>query len=158
MNTLRLLLLLIALPLAGCLSAEETFIGAGLPILCDDAYYICNVTAGCILDEDHYLEGVFPGTRRVVFVASVPEQDVRVRFYLKEMEAPGTELMVRIFEPSCTMGTANSSASLTDVDLFEEAGDDRTIIFELSVLDDGEHLVEIFSDASATYLLVIEPM
>ena len=74
------------------------------------------------------------------------------------MEAPGTELLVQMFEPNCTMGTANSRAVLTDVDLFEEAGDDRTIIFELSVLDDGEHLVEIFSDASATYLLVIEPM
>ncbi len=158
MKTLRLLPLLIVMPLAACLSAEEVFIGSGLPVLCDDAYYICNVTAGCVLDADHYLEGVFPGTRRVVYVSETPEEDVRVRLYLKEMESPGTEMLVQLFEPNCTMGTANSRGVLTDVDLFEEAGDDRTIIFELSVLDDGEHLVEIFSDASATYLLVIEPM
>ncbi len=140
-----------------CITAEGAFVAGKLPALCDDAYYICNVTAGCLLDSDHYIEGVFPGTRRVVVETTEANAEMRVRMLLRQTEAPGTELLMQMYEPDCTLDTILARAHLEDVDLFEEAGDDRTLIFDLQVYNIGEHLFEVFSDASTEYDLIIEP-
>jgi hypothetical protein len=143
--------------LAGsCKSGEEAFIGDRLLSLCNEAYWICDVPAGCVLDEKHYVEGVFPGVRRVVVVTKKQDQDVQVRLYLDVMESPGTELLVQLYEPDCTLNPDLGQAHLVDVDLFEKAGDDRTLLFDLTALQQGEHLLEIYSDANMDYLLVID--
>ncbi|MBW2256295.1 MAG: hypothetical protein JRI25_17095, partial [Deltaproteobacteria bacterium] len=61
-------------------------------------------------------------------------------------------------EPDCSLDTDFARVHLEDVDLFEEAGQDRTLLFELEAADAGEHMLEIFSDASAVYLLIAEPL
>ena len=153
-----LLIAQVVLGSASCETAEEVFVGDRLAKLCDESYWVCNVSTGCVLDNDHYVEGVFPGTRRIVITTQEVEQDIRVRIYFRTQESPGTEILVQLYEPNCIVNTALARENLVNVDLFEEAGDDRMLIFELTALEEGEHLLEIYSDASAEYLLVVEPI
>ncbi len=156
-TTLVSIALLLALPwLGGCPSAEDTFKQGLLPTLCDESFYVCNVSAGCVLEEDYFLEGVFPGTRRVILVTDEPDTDLRVRIFLKDMMSPGTEFLLQIYEPNCTLDTYHSRIYMADTDLFDEAGDDRTLDLDLQALDPGEHLLEMYSDASTGYLLTVE--
>ena len=74
-----------------CQTAEDEFIGDRLLDLCDDAYVICGVPSGCALDEDHYVEGAFPGTQRLVVQTDNNNTELSVRLFFNEMEASGTE-------------------------------------------------------------------
>ncbi|MCP4606126.1 MAG: hypothetical protein GY847_37375 [Proteobacteria bacterium] len=149
--------MIFASSLLSCQTAEDAFIGNRLLTLCGDAYWICNVPSGCVLDDDHYSKKVFPDTHRVVIATEEPELEIRVRLFLSKMESPGTELLVQLYEPDCTQDINLARAHLTDIDLFEEAGDDRMLIFDLMAMQEGEHLLEIYSDASAEFLLIVEP-
>ena len=139
-----------------CETAEEAFVGDRIGVLCDDSYWICNVPTGCVLDQKHYVEGSFPGVRRVVVETDEPERDVQARLFFSAQEAPGTELLAQLYEPSCILDTTRGRSHLQDVDVFDRAGDDRMLVFDFEALEPGEHLLEIYSDASAGYLLVIE--
>jgi hypothetical protein len=141
---------------SSCQSPEEAFIGDRLLSLCDEAYWICDVPAGCVLGNNQYVEGVFPGVRRVVVVTEKEDIDVQVRLFFRTMEAPGTELLVQLYEPDCTVNPDLGQAHLVDVDLFSKAGDDRILAFDLTALQIGEHLLEIYSDSSVEYLLIAE--
>lgn len=144
--------------LLSCLSAEEEFTQDRLLTLCEENYHICQKPAGCVLDEDHFVEGVFPGTRRVVVVSDEVDGEFRVRVFFKSTLSPGTELLVQMYETNCTLNAALAQERIVDVDIFEESGDDRVLDFELKVQQKGEHLVEIYSDASAEFLLTVDPI
>jgi len=151
-----LLLLCLFAGISGCRTAEEAFTGNRLPLLCDESYWICNTIASCVLDGDHFIEGVFPGARRVVLTTAEPERTVRIQLFLSELVSPGTELLIQLYAPDCTLDADRSRAYLVDVDLFEEAGENRTLVFELAASQAGEHLLEIYSDASLSYLMIAE--
>jgi len=69
------------------------------------------------------------------------------------MVYPGTTIMVQAFDSDCgTVSTDNRE----DIDVFEEAGDDYIIIFDLEAPTPGDHLIEIFSDCASDYLLAID--
>ena len=138
-----------------CETAKEAFVGDRLLDVCDEAYWICNYPTGCVIDQDHYVEGVFPGVERLVVETEEPETELKVRMFLSEMKSPGTELLVQVYEADCTLNEDLAQAHLIDIDLFEEAGDDRMLSFDFKVLEPGEHLVELYSDSSAGYLLYI---
>ena len=70
-----------ALALVACLTAEQNFLGRRMQDLCDTAYHICGMSAGCVLDAEHYVEGVFPGVRRVVVATDEPNTSVRVQIF-----------------------------------------------------------------------------
>lgn len=143
--------------LSGCLTAEEEFIDDHLLDQCNDSYPSCNQPTGCILDKDHYVEGVFPGVRRVVVVSEEINTEFSVRIFLRTEKASGTELLVNLYETDCSINPDDGRVNLLDVDIFDEAGDDRMLVFDLNVFQKGEHLLEIYSDASAEYLLIAEP-
>lgn len=147
--------LLIALLLPACLTGEQSFVGRRIQDLCDTAYYICSVPAGCVLDQEHYVEGAFPGVRRVAIETDEPNTPVQVRIYFSVMLSPGSELLAQMYEADCSLETLTHRALVTDVDVFEEAGDDRLLVFDFVAEQEGEHLVELYSDASADYLLVV---
>lgn len=147
---------LLGLLASSCLTAEEEFVQDRLLNMCDEAYYICRVTAQCVLDTKHYVESKFPGELRFVVLTKEPNETVRVRILLSTQEAPGTEILLQIYEPNCTLDPAKGREHMEDVDIFEEAGDDKVMIFELTAENEGEHLVEVFSDASSEFLLVID--
>ena len=146
----------VASTLCSCKSPEDAFIDDRMLSLCDEAYWICDVPAGCVLDGDEYVEGVFPGVRRVVVVTDTEDVDLQVRLFFRKMEAPGTELLVQLYEPDCTVNPDLGQAHLVDVDLFDKAGDDRILSFDLTALQIGEHLLEIYSDSSVEYLLIAD--
>jgi len=144
--------------LAACLSAEEEFTQDRLLKICEENYQICMKPAGCELDEDHYAEGTFPGSRRVVVATHEVDVEFRVRIFFKTTTSPGTELLVQMYEANCTLNTALAKERIVDKDIFEESGDDRVLDFKLKVQQEGEHLVEIYSDATAEYLLIVDPI
>jgi len=145
---------LVASSLCSCKSPAEAFIDDRMLSLCDEAYWICDFAAGCVLEGDEYVEGIFPGVRRVVVVTEKEDVDVRVRLFFNKMEAPGTELLVQLYEPDCTVNPDLGQVDLVDVDLFDEAGDDRVLTFDLAAQQTGEHLLELYSDSSVEYLLI----
>jgi len=144
---------LLAAGAAGCSSAEQTFTGDRLQNLCNESLVVCAVNAGCALTNAQYLEGVFPGTLRVMVHSEVPAGRVVVRFLLTEMKYPGTELTLQAYEPGCT---DLDEQRLKDVDIFALAGDEGILQFELQLKAAGDHLLEIFSDMSASFALTVE--
>ena len=147
-------LLLIAATVSSCQSGAEAFVDDRLLSICDEAYQICGLPAGCVLDRDHYIEGVFPGSRRFVVVTESRDVKITVRLYFESQVAPGTQLLIHALEPTCTVDKANAETVWENDDIFEKAGSDRMLEFKMEVADEGEHLVELSSDAAAEYLLV----
>ena len=137
----------------GCTAAEDDFVGARLERLCTQAIPICEVVAGCALDDRSYVESAFPGGVRVIVPTERDDAQVEIRMYLVTQEAPGTELMVQANAPGC--GDFDE-ARLVDVDPFEAAGDDRIFSWTLDLPGRGDHLVEVFSDMTADYRLTVD--
>lgn len=143
--------LLAAALLGGC-SIEDAFVGTRDWTPCDDNLPVCRVRAGCVLDEGRYLDGQFPGGRRFVVVTG-GEADVTVSLYFRDEAWPGSFIEVRWYEPGCGQGDT-WFAELDD--LFRAAGDDRVLGETRRVRLPGEHLVEVRSDAHATYDLKVD--
>ncbi len=149
---------LLLLPLVAC-DSETAFLGSRLPSLCVDAYEVCGVTAGCALDGDHYVESSFPGALRVVLHTETQRTDLQIRIRFSDLAVSGTELLVQLRGPDCTTDPETGRRHLVDVDAFSLAGDDRVLVIEdLVATSPGEHVLEVFSDARATYQLVAEPL
>lgn len=145
----RLLVVFGLLACAGCGDAESIFTEGRIEKRCNDTVPVCNTKASCVLLEDQYLRDEFPGGK--VFTLRTEEEQTRVvaRFLLLEPRYPGTELLVRVHSASC--GTF-AEGTTKDRDLFEYAGGDSIIEYELDVEGRGDHLVEIFSDMSSDFL------
>lgn len=45
---------------------------------------------------------------------------------------------------------------LVDVDVLDEAGDDRVLIFDLHVMQEGEHVLEVYSDMTSEFILIAQ--
>ena len=150
-----LLSMAVTVTVSACQSGAEAFIDNRLLSVCDEAYQICGFPAGCVLDRDHYIEGVFPGSRRFVVVTESRDVKITVRLYFETQVAPGTQLLIHAYEPDCTVNKSKAETILENVDIFKKAGSDRMLEFEMETADEGEHLVELSSDAAAEYLLVV---
>ena len=93
-----LLLLLFLSPIsllwAGCLgtTSEASFIGSREVDLCNGVWNVCKGhTAGCILDESHYIEGTFPGERKFLVETRQGDWKIKILLFLKDRLSPGTE-------------------------------------------------------------------
>lgn len=139
--------------LFGCLSQEEEFTEGRLETLCDGALPVCSLRAGCLLDSENFTRGRFPGSREVIVHAPVVESQLRVRLLFTEQVYPGTELLVQVHGPGCS---TLEQVSLVDVDIFRRAGQDRILDFTLPLHEKGDHLLEVFSDMSAAWLLQVD--
>jgi hypothetical protein len=142
------LLVGVALSAAGCVEADETFTQGRLRATCNSAIPVCDTRAACVLGDDEYLEGSFPGGEEFIVRTESGDRRLVVRFLLREMISPGTEMLVRAHQSGCA---EFDERRLRDVDLFERAGDDRILQFELDLQGRGDHLVEIFSDMAADF-------
>jgi hypothetical protein len=138
--------------LCGCVTDVEIFTQGRLQNPCSSAIPICRARAQCVLRTDEYVSGRFPGGFRTVFHSEFDEGTLAIRLLLTEMLAPGSELHVQVHGSDCG---SIEQAHLRDVDLFEYAGKDRTIELQFPIKGRGDHLIEIFSDMSADYLLAL---
>lgn len=154
---------------SGCLGARQTSEDADRPVdgtpewfiegreleRANGVYPTCHPSymAGCYLGEATYTEGTFPGARRFIVNTTNTNQSVHVRIFFSEPLYGGTELLVQGYEPDCD---DVSQVLYRDIDVFEEAGDDNTIVAELDTQTPGEHLIEIFSDCASDFLLTAD--
>lgn len=145
----------------GSLSPEVRFIGGRTPIACGGVYPQCKgLSAGCRLQDDQYIESQFPGGRKVL--VNTPQGDWKIRVLLfldpeSEPRSPGTETDVFWYEPGCAdVYHYQLSRDRFAGDLFEKAGSNNVFEVEEGVVENGDHLVEISSDARVRYLLRVE--
>ncbi|MCB9729704.1 MAG: hypothetical protein H6744_05370 [Deltaproteobacteria bacterium] len=150
---LPLLAVLCGVGAGSCVTAQDGFVGSRLEELCNGSIPACDLKASCVLGEDRFIRRTFPGGERLIVRTELPDQRLSVRMLLGDLVSPGTELVVEARSPTCA---AADRERLVDVDLFELAGDDLTLDVVLELPEPGDHLVEIFSDMSASYLLLFE--
>lgn len=138
---------------AGCgLSAADNFTRGLTEERCEGTYPICSTTAGCVLGEQRYLQGSFPGTREVIVPA--PEGSIiTVRLFFTEQVAHGLDTRILLSETGCIDTYEWASEG---IDIFLEAGSDRTLEKRWEVYSDGDHLLEVSSDAIADYVVHVE--
>lgn len=139
--------------LSGCVDDESIFTEGRIEDLCNGNIPACNTQASCVLDSGDFYRGVFPGGLRALVRTEETQAKLVVRFLLTEPIFPGTELLVQVSTPDC--GDVDEEHP-RDIDLFALAGDDRILEFELETTGRGDHLLEVFSDMSAAYLMTVE--
>lgn len=119
---------------------------------CEDTYPVCETTAGCVLGETRYAEGSFPGQRQ--FIVPAPAGAViSVQLYFVDQTAAGVDTEIRWHEPGCFDSYRWASEG---ADLFLLAGKGRVLEKSQQVREDGDHLIEIYSDAVLDYYLKVE--
>jgi hypothetical protein len=144
---------LLALAMTGCLfSSAGGFAGAADENVCDSTVPVCATAGGCVLDGSHYLKGEFPGERRFI-VRTHGEADLTVSIYFDEARSPGADTNIYVYESGCIERFAYETAGR---DIFREAGPDMTFGWTARVYQEGDHLVEVNSDALAGYLLKVD--
>ena len=118
---------------------------------CEDTFPVCQTSAGCVLTENEYLEGRFPGQKQVI-VSAPTESVIHVEVFFLEQTASGLDTEIRWNEPGCfeTYRWTNDGR-----DVFQLAGSSRVLSQSRQVFEDGDHLIEVFSDAVADYQMKI---
>lgn len=137
----------------GCVTAEDRFVQGRREVLCLTEFPVCDSVAGCELNRDVYVVTAFPGEHQFIFRTAEADAIVKVGVFFRDRTFPGTEVITRLHTPEC--GNYDEDTTHSD-DTFQEAGDDRTLEFELDAGGEGTHLLEVFSDSSATALVGAE--
>jgi len=143
---------LAAVTLSGCLAGPEELFTQGRAVnACNATVPVCSTTAGCVLDATNYTSGSFAqgGTRRFI-VRTTSAANIEVGVFFVTEGTPGTDTEVGWYEVACS---ARANADSGGADVFAEAGPDRIWKRTQRVDTVGDHLVEVFSDAQADYLL-----
>jgi len=144
--------LVIALWASGCANREDIFSGGRIENRCNGAVPVCGQQAACVLSTDQYIRSTFPGGMRIITRTDVDPARFVLRFLLIDQTFPGTEMQVRAFDTGC--GDFAEEVS-RDVDLFDLAGGDGVLEYNLDVAGRGDHMVEIFSDMGSGYLFTV---
>jgi hypothetical protein len=151
-RTTTLALLALLLGTLACGVTEGDFIIGAEGDPCMSNIPICQTTAGCSINEAIYLEGDFPGLRN--FVVNTPaDTEIEVRIFFKTRLHPGEDTEIRWYEPGCADYYAYESMG---IDIFSKAGSDRVFAQSQKVRMAGDHLIEIYSDATTHYFVRVE--
>ncbi len=135
----------------GCnFGSEAAFYGKRAFDTCDLELPVCNTTGGCkLVEEERYLEGTFPGQRQFI-VPTAGEATIRVSIYWRTQLGPGADTEIIWHEPACVDAVRYESQG---ADIFADSNAQGIFIKQERVFREGEHLIEIRSDATADYLL-----
>jgi hypothetical protein len=136
-------------------SPVSDFTGSRTETNCSQSYAICDAPAECILDTEHYIEWTFPGTHRFVIENTVPDTQVELRLFFVNVTSQGTEFLVQLRQPDCTIDTETGKFHLEGVEIETEVREDHGLSFALDLPHTGEHLVEMYTDARADCLATI---
>ena len=148
-----LLLMVVASTVLGCYSRADEFTQGRLHSVCSASIPVCQTRATCVVDDQSYIKGVFPGAERAIIYAPHPRTQVHVRILLDELQSPGTEFMIRAFQIGCI---EKKEERIKDTNIFIRAGGDRVLDFTFDLEGRGDHLIEWFSDATAKYVLNVD--
>jgi hypothetical protein len=140
------------LALCACGVSEADFISGADSDPCMANVPVCQTTAGCTLAESKYMEGDFPGFRS--FIVTTPaDTTVVVRLFFKTRVHPGEDTQIIWYEPGCHDSYTYESQG---EDIFAKAGGDREFDQEMKVRMSGDHLVEIYSDATTHFFCRVD--
>ena len=104
-----------------------------------------------MLDDTNYTSGSFAqgGTQRFI-VRTSSAATIEVDLFFVTEGTPGTDTEVDWYETECS---SEQSLDSGGDDIFSEAGPSRVWSRTEEVTTIGDHLVQVFSDAQADYLL-----
>ncbi len=140
------------LAVAGCPDPAAQFTAGRLPDPCNGTWPVCTTIAGCVVNNSTYLEGTFPGPRRMI-VRTRSQATIKVSVYLKSEGATGHETSINWNDASCGMV---ATETLTGADFFKEFEAQGTFTRTKSVSQEGDHLITFSSDSTADYLLKLD--
>lgn len=149
---IRVALLLCVFSVTGCQSAEDAFVGSRIENLCNASIPACGKQASCVLAQDEYIAGRFPGGKNIIVRTDSDRTRFIVRTLILDATYPGTEFYARAFDVGCT---DFDEAREIERNLFDVAGDNATIEYPLEVEGRGDHRVEFFSDLAAEFRFLI---
>ena len=153
LSTAALAVALSLAPAACGFGSEAAFVGSAQLDTCDNELPVCNTTAGCkLVEEEGYIEGTFPGQRSLI-VPTEGEAVIRVKIYWRTQLGPGADTEITWHEPACVDSYRYESQG---ADVFAESNAQDIFLQDQRVFREGEHLVEIRSDATGEYLLRTE--
>jgi hypothetical protein len=138
----------------GCATAEDIFTEGRIENRCNDSVPVCGFQAGCVLGEDQFLAGRFPGGQRVIMRTESEQTRIILRFLLVDRVFPGTQIITRAYDTGCS---DFFDARYEDRDLFDLSGDEGILEFRLDVEGRGDHMVEVFSDMGSGFLMTLTP-
>jgi hypothetical protein len=149
------LILLIGLltSIMGCENRIDDFTAGKLESLCQVSIPVCQTRVTCLIDEDHFISGDFPGSAAVLLYAEHPKNRLKIKLLLSEEVYPGTELLIRLYDVGCV---SSQEERVADRDIFLLAGEDQILDFEFEFNGLGDHLIEIFSDMNAHYQMIVD--
>jgi hypothetical protein len=139
--------------LPACGLGDEVFVAGAEYDPCMATVGVCQTAAGCNMGETVYIEGDFPGFRNFVVKTLLADTTLVVKVFFKTRKHPGEDTEITWFEPGCNDFYRYESFG---EDIFAEAGTDQVFQKEQKLRQAGPHLVEIYSDAWAHYLLRVE--
>ncbi len=159
-----------------CRDAQEIFTEDRLENLCTGYVPTCGMVASCVLGEGQYIRGQFPGGATLVVRTDERHVSTRtteaaddgdspgggaarskmlVRMLLIDPTYPGTELRTRAYDNDCGNFDERLDQDIPG-GLFTLAGGDGVIDHPLEVTGLGDHMVTVFSDMNAEYLLRVD--
>lgn len=113
---------------------------------------MCAEISGCLLGDKSFIEGRFPAKRQLVVQLFEPSK-VTVTFLLEEVTAAGDETSLTFFEERCRSRVRVPISGRTFVGESEQIG---TVKRSAELTGEGDHLLEVESDARARYLLKVD--
>jgi len=143
---------LLFLLVAGCTSAEGDFTSGRAEDPCNQAFAACNGTVGCILGNDSYTSGSFPGSGRFLVETSGPST-VEVHFFLENPTGAGTQTVITWFESGCTSSFQQPFTGKVFVNEAEASNGEFVASQQLSA--PGDHLITYTSDVTSSFLVKV---
>ncbi len=145
--------LLLLIPLGCNPSAQTEFVGERIPNSCGSAWPVCQTFAGCVLDDTSYTQGNIPGSVKFI-VNTLGAATIQVSMFLTSAQAEGTLTAITVFEPGCGV---QYRTEVMGKDFFAESESENGQPFNRSqqVSLAGDHLIQVDSDATASYLLAV---
>lgn len=136
----------------GCGDPRDQFLAGRVMDPCDSQWPVCDRIAGCLIGERSYLEGRFPGEGRVAVQLFEPST-VKVSLFLEEVTGAGEETVIHFYEEGCRTRVREAVSGRSLVGEAEQVG---FFSREADLTGEGDHLIELTSDARARYLLKVE--
>lgn len=136
----------------GCGSAREDFVRGRVLSACAESWPVCDAQVGCLLGNTSFTEGRFPGSARFGVVLREPST-VRLTVLLEDVRSEGTAAVLTFHEDGCRDRQRLEFDGRLFVGEAERLG---TFSREVDLFGEGEHLIELSSDAQASYVLKVE--
>ena len=143
---------LLLLAVAGCASSQGDFTNGLTDDPCDQFEPACNTTVGCILTNQTYTGGKFPGNGKFLVQTTGPAT-VEVHFFLVDPTSVGTLTTITWFESGCTSSFQDPVTGKVFVNQAE--ADNGEFIASQQLSAPGDHLITYQSDTTSDYLVKV---